>query len=170
MTCSYCSLKDEEVLYVGTTCSIVVPSKQHISPHDGGHLIALPNRHVEERSRLRPVEMLEIDYLSIVASFSLQRLLNTDWFNFQENGNWSLDEPEEQHMHMHVYGRKVGSIQQIYGEALSLPLQEDFENWHVEQFSSDQIDQLGSIVRDILDSNWTKPYKAALKGLLQQST
>ncbi|HWA26871.1 MAG TPA: hypothetical protein VG734_14525 [Lacunisphaera sp.] len=109
-------------IYVRAHSAIINPYAAHIPKEDGGHLLVMPKRCVSDRTQLTAAELLEIDYLTIISASILRHFLGVNWINYQENGNWSLDESAVQHMHFHVYGRKRGSQSQAFGEALRFPL------------------------------------------------
>jgi diadenosine tetraphosphate (Ap4A) HIT family hydrolase len=93
----------------------------HIPPEDGGHLIVFSNRHIHSRIEATKYEILEMWDLSIIAGKLLNKMLNIDWYNFQENGNWNMILPTGNHFHLHIYGRSRQSNNQIFGEPLHLP-------------------------------------------------
>ena len=117
--CEYCKPPNfRRVVYKDDSAVIVAPEYPHISKADGGHLIAYPKKHVTSRLSAGPKLMLEVSYMSVVAAGAMKRLLGVEWFNFQENGNWSLVDPCGPHMHVHIYGRSKASPHQVYGEPL----------------------------------------------------
>lgn len=124
---------------LGTThvAAVVLPERSHISPHDGGHLVVTVRRHQPSRRDLTSVERAHLDALSLVASDALEHVLATDWFNFQENGNWGMS-----HVHLHVYGRSRQAIDQPFGEALRFPLRAARESWRVADLTGQQVERL----------------------------
>ena len=131
MACHACEPDDAYVLCETEEARVLLPPRPHISPRDGGHLVAIPKRHVRSRRELSADALLAVDLLTVVAADALEAVFGTPWFNFQENGNWSLERPERQHMHVHVYGRTTGAVDQPYGEALRFPLQVEVPAWRV---------------------------------------
>lgn len=117
---------------------VLSPPRPHISPGDGGHLVAVPKLHVRSRREL-PIDALRsVELLTMVAADALEAVFGTPWFNYQENGNWGLGRPERQHMHIHVYGRTVDAVEQPYGEALRFPLLAEVPAWRVVAPDDDQ--------------------------------
>src|SRR5690348_10134622 len=118
--CPYCD-PDEDLLI--TRCEeaiVLVPSRSHISPRDGGHLVVTLPRHVPSRLELIPGDLLALDFGTVVAAFALRHVFDATLQNFQENGNWAADDPSRMHVHIHVYGRARDAIDQPYGEAITL--------------------------------------------------
>jgi diadenosine tetraphosphate (Ap4A) HIT family hydrolase len=132
MACHACEPDDANVLCETEEARVLLPGRPHISPRDGGHLVAIPKRHVRSRRELSLEALASVELLTMVAADALEAVFGTPWFNFQENGNWSLDRPERQHMHVHVYGRTSDAVEQPYGEALRFPLRAQVPAWRVD--------------------------------------
>ena len=142
MTCHACEPDDAYLLCETEDARVLLPPRPHISPRDGGHLVAIPRLHVRSRRDLSADALRSVELLTMVAADALEAVFGTTWFNFQENGNWSLHRPERQHMHVHVYGRKVDAVDQPYGEALRFPLLAEVPSWRVDAPSDDERRQL----------------------------
>lgn len=110
---------------------VLLPARPHISPRDGGHLVATPKLHVRSRRDLAAETLLSVELLTMVAADALEAVFGATWFNYQENGNWGLDRPAGQHMHVHVYGRTTDAVEQPFGEALRFPLRAQVPAWRV---------------------------------------
>jgi diadenosine tetraphosphate (Ap4A) HIT family hydrolase len=132
VACHACEPDDADVLCETADARVLLPRRPHISPRDGGHLVAIPKVHVRSRRELSHEALLSVELLTMVAADALEAVFGTPWFNFQENGNWSVDRPEGQHMHVHIYGRANGAVDQPFGEALRFPLRADVPAWRVE--------------------------------------
>ena len=150
MLCFYCAPRVEIVLVRLDHATVLLPERAHISPEDGGHLLVVANRHVVSRRDLGPVDLLSMDALSVLASRALESVFDSDWTNYQENGNWSVDEPERAHVHLHVYGRRRSSLMQPIGEALSFPKRADLSDWRVRSPSMLEIERLRSAIESSL--------------------
>jgi diadenosine tetraphosphate (Ap4A) HIT family hydrolase len=131
MACHSCEPDDAYVMCETDEARVLMPPRPHISPRDGGHLVAVPKRHVRSRRDLSLDGLLAVELLTLVAADALEAVFGTPWFNFQENGNWGLERPERQHMHVHVYGRTTDAGEQPYGEALRFPLRAEVPGWRV---------------------------------------
>jgi diadenosine tetraphosphate (Ap4A) HIT family hydrolase len=151
--CQFCKPPDSgRVIYKDASALIIAPENPHISKADGGHLIVYPKKHVVSRLSAGPKVMLELSYLSIVAAGAMKGLLGVEWFNFQENANWSLVEPQGPHMHVHIYGRSKASPHQVYGEALVLPRRAEVPRLSYEQFSEEEIGVLTRLAAEAVRS------------------
>ncbi len=131
MTCHTCDPDDAYVLCETEEARLFFPPHPHISPTDGGHLVVTPKLHVRSRRELHASARSAVDLLTLVAADALESVFGTGWFNFQENGNWGVDHPERQHMHIHVYGRTTDAVEQPFGEALRFPFRNELGDWHV---------------------------------------
>lgn len=136
--CHACEPEDAHVLGETEAARVLLPSRPHISPRDGGHLVVTPKLHVRSRRDLSVEALFSVELLTMVAADALEAVFGTPWFNYQENGNWSLDRPERQHMHIHVYGRTLDAVDQPYGEALRFPLRAEVPAWRVATPDDDQ--------------------------------
>jgi diadenosine tetraphosphate (Ap4A) HIT family hydrolase len=131
VVCHSCEPDAADVLCETEEARVLLPRRPHISPKDGGHLVAIPRVHVRSRRDLSRDALLSVELLTMVAADALEAVFGTSWFNFQENGNWSVDRPEAQHMHVHVYGRASDAVDQPAGEALRFPLRAQVPAWRV---------------------------------------
>lgn len=133
---------------------LIVPAVPHVSPSDGGHLVVRPARHVSSRIELGAAEVDAMHVLSCVAALALLRTGFAQWHNFQENGNWSS--PATCHCHLHVYGRAVRGVDQLWSEALVFPLQADRPVWKVTPWTADQVAVVSKAVDEQLsDPRWS---------------
>lgn len=155
------------LLHHARSCGLYLPAKPHISPSDGGHLMVIPDRRIEERSKLNPFEALELVFLSIVGGKLLKRQHGAAWINYQENGNWRLDSGKETILHLHVYGRSRAAKAQPYGESLSFPLRKDLQAWQVDAYTDSEIKADIMKVGEIIQEQWTEPFYEALDALEQ---
>lgn len=139
VACYFCTsaLTPARCLAATDLAAVVLPERSHISPHDGGHLVVTVRRHRPSRRHLTSAERAHIDALSLLASDALEHVLGTDWFNFQENGNWEMS-----HMHLHVYGRSRHATDQPFGEALRFPSRTAQQAWVVAELTDGQVEQL----------------------------
>lgn len=125
-----------EILYQGQYCDIIIPDNAHITVFDGGHLVIKPHEHVNDTAKITDINtIVEIHYLKAQARLILTKVHADlypdqpvlDFFNEQENGNWSAHKPlDDRHAHIHVYGRSETAKDQTYGSSLNFSaLEED---------------------------------------------
>lgn len=100
--------------------------KPHIDREDGGHIFILPKARVEDRTKLSPDLAKELMVLTMVTGEAMKKVMNDHGvdigrINYQENGNWSVFDPEGPYLHIHLYGRAKSAKIQKYGDALYFP-------------------------------------------------
>lgn len=113
-------------LVKGSYANIFIPARVHIPAADGGHLVVVPGRRVLDTTELRFNEANELHLMKLIAKRILNEAFDEEivrggigTFNYQENGNWSVHLPEnQQHAHIHVYGRGRAAETQPFGKAL----------------------------------------------------
>ncbi|TLN27276.1 HIT domain-containing protein [bacterium] len=137
--CGFCNPTSSLLLVEGRERLLLAPERLHVAAFDGGHVLVVPRRHLATRAELLPDEVLEMWRLSLVGARALSTLLSAEWFNYQENGNWTVDEPRHRHLHLHVYGRRRDSTLQPFGEALRFPLKRDLAASPSVSYSTEQL-------------------------------
>jgi hypothetical protein len=73
---------------------------------DGGHQILIKKEKVTDRSDLSYQEA--IDFMSITMNHGLGHMyvvLDIERMNYEDLGNWGIDEPGGANMHLHFFGR-----------------------------------------------------------------
>ncbi|MCA1790514.1 MAG: hypothetical protein LC667_11855 [Thioalkalivibrio sp.] len=118
-----------QTIFAGAHCNLLAPSRPHLSLEDGGHLVVVPHRHVANRLALMEAEALEMWRVSCIGALALAEIVGVDWYNFQENGNWTVNEEAVRHLHLHIYGRSRDSARQPFGEALRFPERKELAAW-----------------------------------------
>lgn len=101
--------------------------KPHIDRNDGGHIKISPNVRIVDRQQLSPKLAIECIRLTIVVGKAMTRVMNEHGvdigrINYQDNGNWSVFDPEGPYFHIHLYGRAKSAKIQKYGESCFFPL------------------------------------------------
>lgn len=149
-SCPDCGLTDLYVIIEVGASLLCFLERPHVSVHDGGHLLVVPKRHVADRRELHPQEAADVFLASLVAADALTAAIGTDWFNFQENGNWAVGDGRKPHMHLHVYGRSVHAVMQPFGEALRFPARLERDLWSLEPMSPVVVDAITAAARSAL--------------------
>jgi len=116
------------IFYESKHFKVVASEKPHVSRTDGGHIIILLKRRIENRwqlDKLRAVTLMKLS-ISMIIGEAMKKGLNkrgipVERINFQDNGNWALGTKKPAHMHLHLYGRAKNSKHQKRGEALYFP-------------------------------------------------
>lgn len=165
--CKYCDLSGIDSLWSSFGAVLSLPLHPHVSSADGGHLIAIPRRHVADRRVLSPRENLAVVLATCIGADALGEAFKTDWQNYQENGNWGANSVAGPHMHVHIYGRRKGSVTQPFGEPLRLPRTSEDARMEANDLSIEDIERLRSAVTN-RDFDRYSHYEAAIR-LLENS-
>lgn len=101
----------------------------HISRTDGGHIIITPRVRLTDRTQLAPKLAIELMKLTMIVGEAMATALNKRGIdlgriNYQENGNWSVFDPQGPYLHIHLYGRAKSAKIHKYGEACYFPQRE----------------------------------------------
>lgn len=142
-------------------------NKPHITRTDGSHIKIYPKVKILDRTKLSPELAIEYMRLTMVTGEAMTKVLNKKGIdvgriNYQDNGNWSVFQPEGSYFHLHLYGRAKSSKIQKWGEMVSLPNRKD-EPWYfdaLEPLNSGDIAEIKKEIEDIFkqekyqDKNW----------------
>ena len=169
-TCEICKHLESNRLAEIELALVLFPPKSHIARTDGGHLIVTVPYHTNNRTALSPAELLSIDLLSIATAKVLTSYCNAAMVNYQENGNWSLGDPQRNHVHMHIYGRARNASAQPFGESLTFPKRKDVSGWNPGGFSTDEQSELKRLLEDEIRSPSSTPFKEAIAKISRGST
>ena len=105
---------------------ITTPSIPHIDKFDGGHLIVSPLVEVSSVTELSDELLLKMYKLVGLCELALievlgQQGIKIPFTNNQDNGNWALLNGKNKSLHIHIYGRAINSVKQVFGQALYCP-------------------------------------------------
>lgn len=98
----------------------------HVDRNDGGHIKITPKIRVVDRQELSPKQAIELMRLTVVAGSAMTKVMNDNGvdigrINYQDNGNWTVFNPEGPYLHIHLYGRAKSAKTHKYGEACHFP-------------------------------------------------
>lgn len=140
--CDICVHVRSHVLLHAGFAVIMAPSKSHIAPADGGHLLVMVPRYVNNRTQLTPCGASGYRLLSVVAGTTIMSYCDASMVNYQENGNWSQGQPSKNHIHMHIYGRSKIAQAQPFGESLTFPRRNQISAWNPGGFNQTELEEL----------------------------
>ena len=108
--CVFCrskkSKKDAKnlVLYRGKKCFVIM----NLYPYNNGHIMVVPNRHVDDLTKLTPTESRELFELTIRFEKILRKELKAGGFNIGINLGEVAGAGIKTHLHMHIVPRWKG--------------------------------------------------------------
>lgn len=120
----------DQIIYQTQNFTVASAEHPHIIRKDGGHLKIAPKVKMLDRTKLSPKMAIEFIRLTMVVGEAMTVVLNRRGIdigriNYQDNGNWSVFDPEGSYFHVHLYGRAKSATIQKYGEMISLPERKD---------------------------------------------
>ncbi len=141
--------------------------KPHITRTDGGHIRISPKVRTLDRTKLSPKLAIEYMRLTMVVGEAMATVMNRRGvdigrINYQDNGNWSVFQPEGSYFHLHLYGRAKSARIQKWGEMVFLPKREESIGFFdsLEPFNEEDIIEIRREIEEIfkrdkyLDTNW----------------
>lgn len=145
-----------KIIYQTKTFSVVtLTHRPHIPRQDGGHImICATEKYFPDRTALSPKEATELMRLSMMAAEAFQsgmvdRGVNVERINFQENGNWAFLHDKPPVFHLHLYGRTKNAKSQTWGEALYFPDPHDPRYEQFEPLNDDDCEMIRSKLHDL---------------------
>ncbi len=111
------------IVWQNANFKITIP---HIDKFDGGHLIVSPLVEIASITQLSDDLLLEMYQLVGFCELALIQILGQQnikipFTNNQDNGNWAVFSGKNKSLHIHIYGRAISSVKQVFGQALYCP-------------------------------------------------
>jgi len=118
---------------------------------DGGHLIMYKREQVTDRSDLSYQEAIDFMRISMAVGRAMYEVLGVERMNYEDLGNWGIDNPGGAKMHLHFMGRARYQLHQIRGQHISLyPKDHPIYKGHLKPLSEEQVISLRTRVSEIL--------------------
>jgi len=133
----------KRVVYDDRYFQVVAPTLPLNSRDDGGHLILVKKIPVRDRSDLTYQEAIDFMRNTMIVGRAMYDVLGIERMNYEDLGNWGLDEPGGAKMHLHFFGRAWEQIHQIRGQHMFLyPKDHKIYKGHLEPLSDDDLKRL----------------------------
>jgi diadenosine tetraphosphate (Ap4A) HIT family hydrolase len=114
-------------------------------------LLLLKKEQVTDRSDLTYQEAIDCMRISMAVGRAMYDVLGIERMNYEDLGNWGLDEPGGAKMHLHFFGRAREQIHQIRGQHLFLyPKGHKIYEGHLKPFTEEEVARLKARVAAIL--------------------
>ena len=118
---------------------------------DGGHLMMIKKEKVTDRSDLTIEEAVDFMRLSMAVGRAMYEVLGIERMNYEDLGNWGVDDPDGAKMHLHFFGRAREEIHQIRGHHMFLyPKGHPIYSGHLKALTSEDLGRLRSRIHEIL--------------------
>lgn len=130
---------------------VVSPERPLNCSDDGGHLILLKKEKVTDRSDMTYQEAIAFMRISMIVGRAMYDVLGIERMNYEDLGNWGIDEPGGAKMHLHFFGRSKVQIHQIRGHHISLfPKGHPIYDGHLKPFSKEQVAGLTARIQELV--------------------
>ena len=130
---------------------VVAPEFPLNCREDGGHLVVVKKEPVTDRSDLSWQEAVVFMRISMAAGKAMYDVLDIERMNYEDLGNWGLDDPGGAKMHLHLFGRSREQIHQIRGQHIFLyPKDHPIYKGHLKPLGDDDLSRLRARIAEIL--------------------
>ena len=110
---------------------------------DGGHRVLVKKESVADRSDLTHQEAIAFMRISMMVGRAMYDVLGVERMNYEDLGNWGIDEPGGAKMHLHFFGRAKEQVHQMRGHHIALfPKGHKIYDGHLKPFSEDDVAKL----------------------------
>jgi len=138
-------------VYADRYFHVVAPEFPLNCREDGGHLVIVKKEPVTDRSDLTYQEAIAFMRISMAAGKAMYDVLGVERMNYEDLGNWGLDDPGGPKMHLHLFGRSREQIHQIRGQHISLyPKDHPIYKGHLNALTENDLDRLRARIGEIL--------------------
>ncbi len=119
--------------------------------NDGGHLILIKKEKVTDRSDMTYQEAIDFMRISMAVGKAMYQVLGIERMNYEDLGNWGIDEPGGAKMHLHFFGRAHEQTHQIRGHHIFLyPKGHRIFEGHLKVLSDEDVKKLKAKIEDTL--------------------
>ena len=105
---------------------------------------------VFDRSDMTYQEAIDFMRISMIVGKAMYQVLGIERMNYEDLGNWGIDEPGGPKMHLHFFGRAKKQMHQIRGHHMFLyPKGHEIYRGHLKPFNEDEVDKLRQKIKEI---------------------
>lgn len=141
---------ETQCLYEDKYFIVISPEFPLNSREDGGHLILIKKEKASDRSELTMQEAIDFMRISMIVGKAMYNILKIERMNYEDLGNWGIDEPGGAKMHLHFFGRAKIQIHQIRGQHMFLyPKGHHIYKGHLNPLNKEEIDLLKLEIENI---------------------
>ena len=142
---------DRNSVYEDRYFEVISPENPFNCRDDGGHLILIKKDKVTDRSDLTYQEAIDFMRISMAVGKAMYEVLGIERMNYEDLGNWGVDDPGGAKMHLHFLGRAKEQTHQIRGHHMFLfPKGHKIYQGHIKSLSDEQLDGLRTNIAEIL--------------------
>ena len=120
--------------------------------NDGGNLVLTKKTKATDRSDMTYEEAIDFMRISMAVGKAMYEVLGIERMNYEDLGNWGIDDQGGAKMHLHFFGRAREQIHQIRGHHMFLyPKGHKIYQGHLEPFNDSDLKKLRAKIEDILN-------------------
>ena len=139
------------LVYEDKYFQVVSPEFPLNDRNDGGHLVLTKKTKVTDRSDMTHQEAIDFMRISMAVGKAMYEVLGIERMNYEDLGNWGIDDPGGAKMHLHFFGRAREQMHQIRGHHMFLyPKGHKIYQGHLEPLNSGDLKKLRVKIEDIL--------------------
>lgn len=143
---------DKNCVYEDKYFKVISPESPFNCRDDGGHLILIKKEKVTDRSDMTYHEAIDFMRISMAVGKSMYEVLGIERMNYEDLGNWGVDDPGGAKMHLHFLGRAREQIHQIRGHHMFLyPKDHPIYKGHIKPLSDNQLEALRKKIAQVLE-------------------
>lgn len=142
---------DKHSVYEDKYFEVISPEFPFNCRDDGGHLILIKKDKVTDRSDMTYQEAIDFMRISMAVGKSMYEVLGIERMNYEDLGNWGIDDPGGAKMHLHFLGRAKEQTHQIRAHHMFLfPKGHKIYQGHIKPLSDEQLAALRNKIAEIL--------------------
>ncbi|MGD0918685.1 MAG: hypothetical protein ABSB22_19730 [Thermodesulfobacteriota bacterium] len=143
---------EENSVYEDRYFKVISPPFPLNCRNDGGHLVLIKKEKVHDRSDMTWQEAIDFMRISMAVGKAMYDVLGIERMNYEDLGNWGIDEPGGAKMHLHFFGRAKEQTHQIRGHHMFLyPRGHRIYQGHLKAFSDEDLEKLRRRIGEILN-------------------
>jgi diadenosine tetraphosphate (Ap4A) HIT family hydrolase len=141
----------EGCVYDDEYFTVISPKHPLNCRDDGGHLILIKKEKVTDRSDMTYREAVDFVRISMAVGKAMYEVLGIERMNYEDLGNWGVDDAGGAKMHLHFFGRAREQTHQIRGHHMFLyPKGHNIYDGHLKPLTEEDLRQLRSRIEEIL--------------------
>lgn len=141
---------NENIVYEDKYFAVINPVPALNCKDDGGHLLLIKKEKVRDRSDMTWQEAIDFMRISMAVGKAMYEVLNIERMNYEDLGNWGLDDPGGSKMHLHFFGRAKEQMHQRRGmNMFFFPKGHMIYKGHLKHFDSEDLTKLRNKIEDI---------------------
>lgn len=117
-------------------------------------MILIKKEKATDRSDMTYQEAIDFMRISMAVGKAMSEVLGIERMNYEDLGNWGIDDPGGAKMHLHFFGRTREQVHQIRGHHMFLyPKGHRIYQGHLKPLNDNDLTKLRIKIEDVLEGN-----------------